>query len=113
MMMLAYKLIPHWSSQLAIGVAGFATLFTLWLRGNVWNYMIIVALETFVAVLTSLAFVATAMILEQMLHDKLHQVGEKVRAHLECLVAFYANRWCWSFSHLVWENISFGGNSLK
>jgi hypothetical protein len=92
MIMFTYNSVPHRSSHLAVGVAVFATLLTLWLRGNVWKYIIIVALEAFVAILAALAFPVMEMILEQILNDKLRRVGEKVRAHSERLEAFYGQR---------------------
>lgn len=88
--MFTYNSLQHHNSPyLAMGVAFVAFLLTLWLRGNPWKYATVVALEALLALLAALAFPIMEMILEQILHDKLRRVGDKVRAHAERLEAYY------------------------
>ncbi|KAI2513285.1 hypothetical protein MHU86_1056 [Fragilaria crotonensis] len=88
--MFTYNSLQQYNSPyLAVGVALVAFLLTLWLRGNPWKYATAVALEALLALLAALAFPIMEMILEQILHDKLRRVGDKVRAHAERLEAYY------------------------
>lgn len=88
--MFTYNSLQQYNSPyLAVGVALVAFLLTLWLRGNPWKYATAVALEALLALLAAMAFPIMEMILEQILHDKLRRVGDKVRAHAERLEAYY------------------------
>jgi hypothetical protein len=73
------------------GVAGGSMLAALWFRGKFWNYIIVLALEVFVALFIAMSFPIFEMILEAILNDKLKKVGDKVRAQHAYMERYYNN----------------------
>lgn len=71
------------------GLATAALLLALWFRGRVWNYGLVIGLETFLALTVALAFPIFEFILEAILNEKLRKVGDKVRAHHAALERHY------------------------
>lgn len=71
----------------AIGI--FAALAALWFRGRFWNYVIVIAMEAFLAIVVALAFPIIELILEQILNEKLKKVGDKMRQHHRVLEQYY------------------------
>eukprot|EP00934_Nitzschia_sp_Nitz4_P001169 Nitzschia sp. Nitz4//scaffold298_size22859//3579//4653//NITZ4_008527-RA/size22859-snap-gene-0.7-mRNA-1//1//CDS//3329546317//1169//frame0 len=80
------------SPPLYLGIAIFSTLLALWFRGKFWNYVIVLALELFLAIFIAMAFPVMEMVLEAVLNDKLRKVGDKVRAHHEYMERYYQNK---------------------
>ncbi len=64
-------------------------ILTLWLRGDLWKYLTLVALEVILAILLALIFPIMEMLLEAILNEKLKKVGEKVRAQNVRMEAYY------------------------
>ena len=71
----------------ALGV--FAVLMSLWFRGKIWNYLLVVGLEGFAALFVALAFPVFEFMLEAIMNEKLKKVGDKVRAHHAVLEKHY------------------------
>jgi hypothetical protein len=61
-----------------------------WFRGTLWNYIILLGLELFVALFIAVSFPIFEMILEAIVNDKLKKVGDKVRAQHAYMERYYA-----------------------
>jgi hypothetical protein len=59
-------------------VAGVATLL---LRGRFWRYTCLICGQAALALLCVLVFPVLEMILEEIMREKLHKIGDKIRAH--------------------------------
>ena len=73
--------LPKSSPLIWLGVLLVAGLVALGLRGQLWNYVMVVGLEFGLALFVALAFPIMEMILEAVLNEKLQAVGDKVRQH--------------------------------
>lgn len=67
-------------------------LLALWFRGNLWNYVVVLGLIVFVAIIVALAFPIMELLLEAILNEKLKKVGDKVRHHHQILQAHYEKK---------------------
>lgn len=77
--------------QAVLGV--FATLASLYLRGNPWNYGTILLLEAVALGVTSVAFPVMDMVLEQIMNEKLRKIGEKIRAQGQRMEGYYREKY--------------------
>lgn len=90
MTMFSYNSIPtERTPAMGLGIFGISSVLALWLRGRLWNYVTIVAMEAFVALVAALGFPVMEMILEQLMADKMRKIGDKVRAHSKRLKEYY------------------------
>ena len=71
-------------------VGAISCLAALWFRGKFWNYVIVLALELFLAMFVAIAFPLMDMLSEAVMNEKLKKVGERVRAHSQQMEQFYA-----------------------
>lgn len=71
------------------GISTFAAVASLWFRGRLWNYLLVIGLEVFLAIFVALSFPVIEMILDSILNEKLKKVGDKVRVHHEILEVHY------------------------
>jgi hypothetical protein len=80
------------SNMLALGggIAIIGMLAAWWFRGKLWNYIILLGLELFVALFIAVSFPIFEMILEAIVNDKLKKVGDKVRAQHAYMERYYA-----------------------
>lgn len=77
-------------SPIVLIAAGILSILAaLWFRGKVWNYVIVLVLETLIGVFVAVAFPIMEMVLEAILNEKLQKVGDKVRAHHSAVQAYY------------------------
>ncbi|CAB9523291.1 Pfam:DnaJ_C [Seminavis robusta] len=74
------------------GIAVFAMLVALWIRGRFWTYVTILLFQGALLLFVVMAFPVMEMVLETILNEKLRKVGDKVRAHQRQLEAYYANK---------------------
>lgn len=77
------------SSAMFLMIAAVMSALTLWLRGDLWKYLTLVALQVILAVVLALIFPIMEMLLEAILNEKLRKVGEKVRAQNARMEAYY------------------------
>lgn len=70
-------------------IVTFSVLMSLWFRGRVWNYAIVVGLEVFLVLFVLLAGPAVEFVLETILNEKLRKIGDKVRAHHVTIEKYY------------------------
>lgn len=82
---------PQESPTMFIIIGVIMSILTLWLRGDLWKYLILTALEVILAIMIALLFPVMEMLLEAILNEKLRKVGEKVRAQNARMEAYYKN----------------------
>ena len=76
--------IPNKSIGLMAALIGFfilSTIISLLLRGKIWRYASMIAIELLFAFVAVLVFPVMEMILTEIINEKLRKVGEKVRSH--------------------------------
>lgn len=82
---------PQESPTMFIIIGVIMSILTLWLRGDLWKYLTLTALEVILAIMIALLFPVMEMLLEAILNEKLRKVGEKVRAQNARMEAYYKN----------------------
>lgn len=82
---------PQESPTMFIIIGVIMSILTLWLRGDLWKYLTLTALEVILAIMIALLFPIMEMLLEAILNEKLRKVGEKVRAQNARMEAYYKN----------------------
>jgi len=91
--MFTYNSLPTSSSPtLFLIIMAVMLALTLWLRGDLWKYLTLVALQLILAIMLALVFPILEMLLEAILNEKLKKVGEKVRAQNARMEAYYNSK---------------------
>lgn len=80
---------PQNSPAIFLIIAAVMSALTLWLRGDLWKYLTLLALQVILAIILALIFPIMEMLLEAILNEKLRKVGEKVRAQNARMEAYY------------------------
>ena len=83
---------PQSTPYLFLGIAAASFALSLWLRGDPWKYVTLVAVELFLAIVVALLFPIMEMILEEILKEKLRKVGDKIRHHAKLMEVYYESK---------------------
>jgi len=80
------------TSLLLTCILVFSVCISLWFRGYLWNYVVVLVFEAFLAIVAAMSFPVVEMVLDAVLNEKLRKVGDRVRAHHAILERYYKKK---------------------
>jgi hypothetical protein len=86
------SILPLRNVMVLTSMVVFSLLAALFFRGNWWNYVVVIGLIVFLAIIVALGFPIMELVLEAILNEKLKKVGDKVRHHHQILQSHYEQK---------------------